>query len=92
VLRALGAGRRLLIGALAIEFIALGLCAGLLAVVSAELAVALLQLFALDMRYVPSPWLWPVGLLAGGVLIGVLGVFSARHVVTTPPVAVLREL
>ncbi len=92
VLRALGAGRRLLVGALAIEFIALGLCAGLLAVVSAELAVALLQLFALDMRYVPSPWLWPVGLLAGGVLIGVLGVFSARHVVTTPPVAVLREL
>ncbi|MFV8817438.1 ABC transporter permease [Haliea sp. E17] len=92
VLRALGAGRGLLLGALAIEFIALGLCAGLLAVGAAEIAVALLQVIALDMRYTPSPWLWPLGLAAGGLLIGVLGVYSARRVVTTPPVAVLREL
>lgn len=92
VLRALGAGRRLLLGALAIEFVALGLCAGLLAAVAAEIAVALLQIFALEMNYVPSPWLWPLGLAVGAVLIGALGVYSARRVVTTPPVAVLREL
>ncbi len=92
VLRALGAGRRLLLGALAIEFVALGLCAGLLAAVSAEIAVALLQVFALGMNYVPSPWLWPLGLAVGAVLIGALGVTSARRVVTTAPVAVLREL
>jgi putative ABC transport system permease protein len=92
ILRALGARRRLVLGGLLIEFAALGVFAGFLATVAAELSVYILQTWVLDMYYTPSPWVWPLGLLAGGVLVGALGVFSCRRVVSSPPVALLREL
>lgn len=92
ILRALGAPRRLLLGGLLIEFAALGLFAGLLAVVGAELSVFILQEQAMDLRYAPSPWLWPLGLSAGVLLIGGLGTWSCRRAVSSPPLAVLREL
>lgn len=92
ILRALGARRQLILGGLLIEFATLGLFAGLLATVAAELSVAILQLFVLDMSYSPSPWLWPLGLAVGTVLIAGLGVYSCRRVVSSPPVALLREL
>lgn len=92
ILRALGASRRLILGGLWIEFAALGLFAGLLAVIAAEMSVAILQFWVMDMRYVPSPWLWPLGIAGGILLIAGLGVWSCRRVVSHPPVAVLREL
>jgi putative ABC transport system permease protein len=46
----------------------------------------------MEMSYSPSPWVWPVGILSGMVLIATLGVFSCRRVVSSPPVALLREL
>jgi putative ABC transport system permease protein len=92
ILRALGARRRLILGGLLIEFAALGLFAGLLATVAAEMSVAILQIWVMDMNYAPSPWLWPLGITLGTVLIAGLGVFSCRRVVSHPPVAVLREL
>mgnify|MGYP005848072917 CR=1 FL=1 len=92
ILRALGARRGLVLGGLLIEFAALGLCAGLLAVFGAELSVYVLQTHAMDMNYSLSPWLWPIGILAGTVVIGALGVLSCRSVVSTPPITVLREL
>jgi putative ABC transport system permease protein len=92
ILRALGAKRQLILGGLLIEFAALGLFAGLLATVAAEISVAILQVTAMDMQYAPSPWLWPLGILSSMVLISALGVFSCRRVVSHPPVTVLREL
>jgi putative ABC transport system permease protein len=92
ILRALGARKQLILGGLLIEFAALGLFAGLLATIAAELSVAILQVTAMDMHYSPSPWLWPLGIGSGMVLIAGLGVFSCRRVVSHPPVAVLREL
>ncbi len=92
ILRALGARRGLILGGLCIEFAAMGLFAGLLATVAAELSVYVLQVHVMDMRYSPSPWAWPVGILSGMVLIAALGVFSCRRVVSSPPVALLREL
>lgn len=92
ILRALGARRKLILGGLFIEFAALGLFAGILATVAAELSVAILQIWVLDMSYAPSPWLWPLGLAVGTCLIAGLGVFSCRRVVSSPPVALLREL
>ncbi|WP_241263386.1 ABC transporter permease [Parahaliea mediterranea] len=92
ILRALGARRNLILGGLAIEFAALGLFAGLLATVAAEFSVYVLQVWVMDMRYVPSPWLWPTGIVLGVVLIAGLGVYSCRKVVASPPLAVLREL
>ena len=92
LLRALGARQGLLLGALWIEFAVLGLCAGLLAVVGAELAAYLLQTQALDLRYQMTPALWPVGLLFGALVIGGLGVWRCRSVITVPPLQVLREV
>jgi len=92
ILRALGAQRRLILGGLLIEFATLGLFAGLLATVAAELSVYILQSKVMDMNYAPTPWIWPVGILSGALLIGGLGVFSCRKVVSTSPVTVLREL
>ena len=66
--------------------------AGLLATVSAEVSVYILQVWVMEMNYAPSPWAWPVGLTLGTLLIGCLGVYSCRRVVSSPPVAVLREL
>ena len=92
ILRALGARRSLILGGLFIEFAALGLFAGLLATVAAEISVYILQTWVMDMSYSPSAWVWPVGVGAGMALIAGLGVFSCRRVVSSPPVALLREL
>ncbi len=92
ILRALGAPRRLILGGLLIEFATLGLFAGLLATVAAELSVYMLQSKVMEMNYAPTPWIWPLGVLSGTVIIGALGVFSCRKVVSTSPLTVLREL
>jgi putative ABC transport system permease protein len=92
ILRALGAPRALILGGLLIEFSALGFFAGLLATVAAEVSVAILQAFVLDMSYAPSPAIWPLGVGIGVVMIGGLGIFNCRKVVSSPPLAVLREL
>ena len=92
ILRALGARRGLIMGALVIEFAALGFFAGLLATVAAEIAVAILQTQALDMDYSANPALWGLGPLVAVILIGALGVWNTRKVVSSPPLLVLREL
>ncbi len=92
LLRALGAGRGLLMGALTIEFAFLGGLAGLLAAAGAEIAAWALQTQALDLSYQASPWLWPAGVLVGMIIIGVLGVMSCRKAVSVPPLVVLREI
>jgi putative ABC transport system permease protein len=92
ILRALGASRGLILGGLLIEFAAMGLFAGVLAVAAAEVSVYILQTWALAMTYSPSPAVWPLGIACGVCLIGGLGVWSCRSVVSTSPLAVLREL
>jgi putative ABC transport system permease protein len=92
ILRALGASRGLILGGLVIEFAALGLFAGLLATIAAEISVFILQTQALDMSYTPHPMLWLVGPVVAVVMIGALGVWNCRRVVSSPPLLVLREL
>jgi len=92
ILRALGAGRGLILGGLTIEFATMGLFAGLLATFAAEVSVYILQTQVLELGYSISPALWPIGILSGMFLIGGLGVFSCRKVVSSPPVALLRDI
>jgi putative ABC transport system permease protein len=92
ILRALGASRQLILGGLLIEFVTMGLFAGLLAVVGAELSVYILQTRAMDMVYTPAPWIWPTGLAFGALLIGGLGVYCCRRVVSVSPLVVLRDI
>ena len=38
-----------------------------------------------------SPLLWPLGLAAGALLVGITGTLATRRAVNEPPVAVLRD-
>ena len=92
ILRTLGSSRRLILGIQLVEFSALGIMAGLLAAIGAEAAVAMLQRFMFDLPFALHPWLWLVGPLAGGLLVGALGVGYSRKAVVQPPLEVLKSL
>jgi putative ABC transport system permease protein len=92
ILRTLGSSQRLILGIQWVEFTTLGLMAGLLASIGAEAAVAILQRFMFDLPFALHPWLWLAGPLAGGVLVGALGVGYSRKAVVQPPLEVLRDL
>ena len=92
IVRALGGRSSLIVGSLIIEFSSLGLLAGILATMGAELSVYFLQTLVLDMNYAPHPWLWLLGPLAGVLIIGGLGVWGCRKTISTAPILVLREL
>ncbi len=91
LLRALGAGRSRILGALLAEFAVLGAFAGLLAAVGAELSVGLLQTQVFQIEGRLHPVVWALGPVLGMLLIGLIGTWSCRRVVSTPPVVVLRE-
>ena len=80
------------LGSSLIEFAALGLFAGRLATVAAEVSVYILQVRVMEMGYSPTPGVWVLGVISGMVLVAALGVYSCRSVVSSPPLALLREL
>ena len=47
--------------------------------------------YAFKLDYGVSPLLWPLGLLAGAVIVGVAGTLATRRAVSEPPMAVLRD-
>lgn len=92
ILRTLGASQKLVMGSLIIEFCALGLFAGVLATVGAELTVFGLKEEIFNLPYSVNFELWFMGPALGMVLIGVLGTFATKSVVNTPPLVVLRNV
>ena len=92
ILRTLGAGQKLVMGSLMVEFCALGLFAGILATIGAEITVYGLETQIFELDYSINPVLWILGPLVGMVLIGVVGTIATFKVVKTPPTIVLREI
>ncbi len=92
LVRALGGTRRLIAGSLAAEFALLGLFAGVVAVVGAEVTVAVLQRQVFELGMTVHPWLWLIGPVVGAVLILVVGLLGTRRLISTPPMLVLRGL
>ncbi|MDP3123331.1 MAG: FtsX-like permease family protein, partial [Thiobacillus sp.] len=92
LLRTLGAQRAYLAKGLWSEFIALGVLAGLLASICAELAMALIadRLFDLPVRL--HPWLWLALPAAGALLVGASGWLTTRHITRVPPMQSIRAL
>jgi len=92
LLRALGATRPQVRGALLTEFIVLGVLAGVLAASGTELIAYLLYSRVFDLAY---HFKWPVWIAApllGGALIGAAGLFGTRRVLQQSPLQVLRGL
>lgn len=92
VMRALGASRKLVSGVLIIEFGMLGLLAGLIGLTGAELSLWYLQTQLFELPFTPHYSLWIFAPLSGMFIIGGLGWLTTRHVSSTPPLNVLREV
>ncbi|MDJ0805459.1 MAG: ABC transporter permease [Gammaproteobacteria bacterium] len=91
ILRTLGAARKQLLGAAAIEFATLGLLAGLLASLGAFITGQLLAQQIFQLEYGFSLWLWLGGVGGATLGIGLAGLFSAWPLVVRPPIQSLRQ-
>jgi len=91
IFRTIGANRQLVRKTLIIEFATLGLLAGILAVIGTELCMYFLQTRVFDLEYQGHALLWLWGPVMSAILIGSIGWISTRKVISTPPLAVLRE-
>jgi putative ABC transport system permease protein len=92
LVRTLGGTRKLITGSLAVEFATLGLFAGAVAVVGAEVTVAMLETQVFEMAVSFHPWLWLAGPLIGAAIIFVVGMLGTRSLISSPPIRVLRGL
>ncbi len=91
ILRTLGASRSLVLKGVAVEFLVLGLLAGLLAAAGASVAGYFLAREIFDLAYTPDPAVWLAGIVGGALMVGLAGVLAAWSAVTQPPVATLRQ-
>ena len=92
LIRTLGGSRRLIAGSLVSEFSILGLFAGIVAVVGAEITVYALESQVFEMPYQARPWFWLAGPLLGAFIVVTVGYLGTRSLISTPPAATLRDL
>lgn len=82
ILRTLGAKGRLLRNSVLYEFVALGLIAGFLASAAMEVAVYILQTRVFEMNASFHFKFWLIGMGAGGLFVGLMGLLSCWHLLT----------
>ena len=92
ILRTLGSSRKVILGALAVEYAVLGLIAGLLASIGAESVLYFVQVHVFELDPRMHPLLWLMGLAFGLVLITLLGLLRSKNLVTVPPLQSLKEI
>ena len=92
ILRTLGAGRKLILSSLLIEFASIGVVAGLIATLGAEASVYYLQEEIFEQEFSFHTWIWIAGPALGMLIIAGLGMNSTRKVVSTSPLNVLRRV
>lgn len=90
ILRTLGASRKRVLLGVVIEFMVIGLLAGVLAATGASLAAWQLAVNVFELEYTFSIGLWLIGPLMGLLLVGSSGLLATWKVVTHSPVSVLR--
>lgn len=92
ILRTLGAGRRLILTSLFVEFATIGVIAGIIATLGAELSLLYLQEEVFEQSFSLHYWVWLAGPVGGLVLIASLGVLATKKVVNISPLNVLRHM
>lgn len=92
IYRTLGAPKSLIRLTLLIEFVTLGFLSGILAVAGTELCMYFLQTRVFNLEYASQGLLWIIGPIISATLIGLTGWLSARKVVNTPPLTLLRSV
>jgi putative ABC transport system permease protein len=92
LLRALGASRGLVRGALGAEFALLGAFAGAIAALGAEATVFALDKQVFQLAPHVHPWVWVAAPALGAAIVGATGILGTRAIVAAPPVRVLRAL
>lgn len=92
ILRTLGAGKKLILSSLLIEFAFIGLIAGFVATLGAEASLYYLQEEVFEQEFNFHYWTWVAGPVLGMIIIAGLGVNSTRQVVTISPLNVLRKV
>jgi len=91
IMRALGAGSRLLAQVQRTELLGVGALAGLLASLVAMVLGWLLARFAFEFTWSPSPWVPLLGSAAGAVLAWLAGWWGLREVLRRPVLETLRR-
>jgi putative ABC transport system permease protein len=91
VMRVYGASRAQVTGSQRVEFLAMGLLAGILATAGAAAIGQLLARRVFELDLPPSPELWIAGPLAGLALLSLNAWLSARKVLSDSPALTLRE-
>jgi putative ABC transport system permease protein len=90
-MRVVGASRWQVARAHGVEFLAMGILAGVLATVAAASIGELVAQRAFDMDPPANPWLWVIGPTAGLLLLSVNAWISARRALAAPPGLTLRD-
>ena len=91
VMRVYGASRAQVTGSQRVEFLAMGLLAGLLATAGSAAIGQLLARRVFELDLPPSPELWIAGPLAGVLLLSLNAWLSARKVLSASPALTLRD-
>jgi putative ABC transport system permease protein len=92
VLRTLGAGRRQLLGGMAVEFAGIGLIAGLIAASGAAAAGYMLAEHLFHFPYHVNVALWGWGGAGGAIAVAAAGMWGTRFILRRPPWQTLRQL
>jgi putative ABC transport system permease protein len=91
LMRVIGASRRQIINSQRIEFLAMGVLAGVLATAAAAAIGQVLASRAFELDLPVNPWLWAIGPISGIVLLSVNAWISARTALAVPPALTLRD-
>jgi len=92
LLRTLGASKKLIQSSMLVEFGFLGVVAGSIAAIAAELCLFGLQVFVFKLAASWHPILWLLGPVSGFVLVTLIGLVAGRSVLKVPPMRMLRAL
>lgn len=91
IMRAMGAGSRLLAQVQRTELLGVGALAGLLASLAAVAVGALLARYAFEFTWAPQPWVPLAGMAAGALLALAAGWWGLREVLRRPVLETLRR-